>query len=168
MAAMRNPERHGSKGAGASRAFGARVRVFVALWLGLVAAGTCGCSRSEAPPETTPPGAALSQVDVGHQVYERLRCGACHSLDGRVFSAPTLKGLYGKPVQLSDGQTVIADDEYIRRSILDPKKELVRGYAPSMISYEGQLTRNELEALIAMIRSLGVPLDKAALTEQEH
>jgi mono/diheme cytochrome c family protein len=151
---MRNSERQSSERAGAPRGFGAPARVFVALWLGLVTAGTWGCSSSEPPETTSTQSAPLSQVDVGHQVYARLRCGACHSLDGRVFSAPTFKGLYGKPVALSDGRTVIADDDYIRRSILDPKEELVRGYAPSMISYEGQLTGSELDALVVLIRSL--------------
>ena len=137
----------------------------MALWLTLACAASTSCFSKEPAVETASQSEPLAIVDVGYRVFDRLRCGACHSLDGRVLAAPTLKGLYGKPIVLSNGKTLIADDEYIRRSILDPKKELVRGYPPSMVSYEGQVTRNEIDALIAMIRSLGEAPDRTGATE---
>jgi cytochrome c oxidase subunit 2 len=68
--------------------------------------------------------------------------------------APKLEGIYGKPVALSDGTTVIADERYIRDSILFPLKEVAAGYAPIMPAFDGQLAEDELLELTAYIASL--------------
>src|SRR5207253_610842 len=68
--------------------------------------------------------------------------------------APNLAGIYGKPVPLADGRTTIADDRYIRDSILLPQREVAAGYAPIMPSFAGQLSDEEIFDLIAYIRSL--------------
>ena len=70
----------------------------------------------------------------GEGLYASLGCQGCHSLDGTKSSGPTFKGLAGSQVQLSNGQTVTADDAYLLESILDPDKLIVKGYQPGVMS----------------------------------
>lgn len=86
---------------------------------------------------------------VGARLFTSYGCLQCH---GQV--APTLAGLYGRRVRLSDGSTVQADDAYLRESIVNPAAKIVAGYPPTMPSYRGQLTEEQLSALTAYIRSL--------------
>jgi len=65
-----------------------------------------------------------------------------------------LNGLYGSKVSLADGSTVLADDAYIRESILQPNATIVAGYQPLMPTFQGQLTEEQILALIAYIKSL--------------
>ena len=80
-------------------------------------------------------------------------CSGCHATSSKVH-APNLAGLYGRPVQLSDGRTVMADEAYIRDSILQPKRDIAAGYEPIMPSFAGVLSEGELQSLTAYIRSL--------------
>jgi cytochrome c oxidase subunit 2 len=88
----------------------------------------------------------------GAALFRAYGCSGCHGANASVH-APDLDGLYGRWVQLSDGSTVIADDRYIRDSILLPKKHVVAGFAPIMPSFSGQLSEEDLVALIADLRS---------------
>jgi cytochrome c oxidase subunit 2 len=90
-----------------------------------------------------------SMVAAGERLFGTLGCPICHVRD-----APPLHGLYGSRVPLSDGSTVIADDAYLRQSILNPTSQIVRGYSPLMPTYEGQVTEEGLLQLIAYIKSL--------------
>ena len=67
---------------------------------------------------------------------------------------PTLKGLYGSKVGLTDGATVSADDAYLKESIELPMKRVVKGFQPSMPTFQGVLKETEINALIAYIKSL--------------
>jgi mono/diheme cytochrome c family protein len=78
------------------------------------------------------PGTALGSG--GEGLYASLGCQGCHSIDGSKSSGPTFKGLYGKKEQLTNGQTVTADDAYLLESILDPDKQIVKGYQPGVMS----------------------------------
>jgi cytochrome c oxidase subunit 2 len=78
------------------------------------------------------PGTAVGSG--GEGLYASLGCQGCHSLDGTKSSGPTFKGLAGSQVQLSNGQTVTADDAYLLESILDPDKLIVKGYQPGVMS----------------------------------
>ena len=80
-------------------------------------------------------------------------CASCHGRDGEGGVGPAWEGLYGSEVELADGTTVVADDAYLRRSILDPGAELVAGYTINMP--ENPLGEEEIAAVIAYIRSLG-------------
>jgi cytochrome c oxidase subunit 2 len=71
--------------------------------------------------------------------------------------APSLDGVFGESVPLENGETVIADEDYIRESILSPQEKIVAGYEPIMPSYEGRLSEEELEALVEYVKSLGNP-----------
>ena len=70
---------------------------------------------------------------------------------------PSLVGLFGKSVTLQNGQTVVADETYLRESILRPAAKVVAGYQPIMPAYEGQIGEEGLLQLIAEIKSLGGP-----------
>lgn len=79
-------------------------------------------------------------------------CSGCHNASSNVH-APKLTGLYGRTVQLSNGRSVIADDAYIRDSILQPKRDIVAGYEPIMPSYSGTLSDGDIQSLIAYLRA---------------
>ena len=86
----------------------------------------------------------------GFEIYRRAGCSGCHEPTSTVH-APALAGLFGRTVHLADGSAVVADDNYIRDSILLPDKQVAAGFAPAMPSYQGQLDEEDLRALIAFI-----------------
>src|SRR6185312_9780882 len=94
--------------------------------------------------------------DLAHQgarVFVARGCAGCHAPSSKVH-APNLAGLYGRMVQLAGGRTVVADDAYIRDSILLPKRDIAAGYEPIMPSFAGILSDGEIQSLVAYIRSL--------------
>ena len=101
--------------------------------------------------------AAAPTAAMGAKVFQRSGCTGCHSVDGTVAgkTGPTLKGVYGSKVTLSNKTTRVADDEYLRTSILEPGRELVQGYEPFMPSFRGVLTDAEVSALVLYVKSLG-------------
>jgi len=95
-----------------------------------------------------------SMEAAGQKIFQQSGCGTCHLADG-TGPGPTLLGLYGQPVRLTNGQTVTADDAYIRESIVLPRAKIVLGYTPIMPSFQGQLTEEQMTNVIAYIRLLG-------------
>jgi cytochrome c oxidase subunit 2 len=93
-------------------------------------------------------------AQAGENLFRELGCSGCHSGSAAVH-APTLEGLYGKMAPLSDGTFVLADDKYLRDSILLPSSQIVAGYQPIMPTYEGHVTEAELLELIAYLKSIG-------------
>jgi cytochrome c oxidase subunit II len=89
----------------------------------------------------------------GASLFRSLGCSGCHSARSKVH-APSLEGLYGRPVPLQDGSVVTADERYIRDSILQPRREIAAGYPPLMPSFAGQIGEDEVLQLIAYIKSL--------------
>jgi cytochrome c oxidase subunit II len=94
-------------------------------------------------------------ASAGGVLFMRYGCSGCHGGNGTV-RAPSLNGLYGSPVPLSDGSTVIADDRYIRDSILQPRRQIVASYQPVMPSFAGVIPEDDLLKLLAYIKSLAV------------
>jgi cytochrome c oxidase subunit 2 len=100
----------------------------------------------------------------GRKLFLKLQCVTCHSADSRA-RAPVLENLYGREVHLNDGRVVVADEAYIRESILEPAAKVAQGWQPIMPTFKGQLADpsekpplSEEEALIqliAYIRTLG-------------
>jgi cytochrome c oxidase subunit 2 len=88
----------------------------------------------------------------GFELFRRAGCSGCHA-QGSSVHAPDLKGVFGRSVHLADGRTLIADEAYLRDSILLPKRDVVAGYEPIMPSFQGQLDESELAALIAYLQS---------------
>jgi cytochrome c oxidase subunit 2 len=93
-------------------------------------------------------------AESGARLFVSLGCGKCH---GQV--APTLAGLYGRRETLEDGSQVVADEEYLRESILNPPAKVVRGYPRWMPSYRGQLSDEQVMDLVAYVKSLGSARD---------
>ncbi len=94
-----------------------------------------------------------SLAEQGHALFRALGCSGCHDPGGTV-RAPSLEGVYGHPVALANRQTRLADDAYLRDSILQPLKEVAAGYEPVMPSFDGLVDEDELGKLIAYIKSL--------------
>jgi cytochrome c oxidase subunit 2 len=93
-------------------------------------------------------------AEQGEKLFQQFGCSTCHLLDqqGR---CPTLRGLYNKPVQLADGATVVADDAYIRQSILDPNAKITASFEPNVMPvFKGQLSEENVIQLVAYIKSL--------------
>jgi cytochrome c oxidase subunit 2 len=89
----------------------------------------------------------------GRQVFLKHRCLSCHSADEQA-RAPLLENLYGATVPLRDGRTAMADENYLRESIINPSAKIIAGHSDIMPSFQGQVTEEEILALIAFIRSL--------------
>jgi len=93
-------------------------------------------------------------TDTGEKLFSDLGCVMCHRADtpGR---GPNLAGIYNKPVQLEDGRSVIADENYIRESIMEPNAKVVKGFRPIMPTLQGQISDEQLNELVAYVKSLG-------------
>jgi cytochrome c oxidase subunit 2 len=92
----------------------------------------------------------------GEQEFATLGCVTCHHDDGK-GRGPSLAGVFGKSVQLANGSTVIADEAYLRESILNPQAKMVQGYQPLMPTYQGQISEDAVAALLAYIKSIEKP-----------
>ena len=100
------------------------------------------------------PSAPLQET--GKQLFASLGCSTCHRSDvqGR---GPNLQGIYNKPVLLEDGRTVIADENYMRESILNPTAKIVSGFKPVMPTFQGIVNEEQVNALVAYVKSLSQP-----------
>lgn len=90
----------------------------------------------------------------GERLFSERGCAGCHA-PGSSVHAPSLAGIWGRSVPLEGGRFATADAAYIRDSILQPKRDVVAGYAPVMPSYAGLLSDGEIQSLTAYLRSLG-------------
>ena len=98
--------------------------------------------------------AGQTPVQLGEDLFQnKLGCASCHA-GGAGQRGAQLEGLYNKDVRLVGGQTAKADDAYIRNSILNPSSQIVEGYQPIMPTFKGQVTEEQLVALVAYIKSL--------------
>lgn len=97
---------------------------------------------------------AQSPAERGKALFESAGCGGCHSIDGSPKVGPTLKGIFGSRVTLTTGQSVVADEEYLRESLEEPNEQVVQGFQPIMPSFRGSLKQDEIAALIAYMKTL--------------
>ncbi|MCL2448883.1 MAG: cytochrome c oxidase subunit II, partial [Polyangiaceae bacterium] len=106
-------------------------------------------------PESHTPGVAEGDLTArGRDVAARRGCLNCHTIDGQPHIGPTWVGMYHEPVRLNDGRTIVADDAYLTRSMMDPLAEVVAGYSPVMPTYRGVLPQPEVAALLELMKSL--------------
>jgi len=89
----------------------------------------------------------------GEKVFSELGCATCHRSDSQ-GRGPNLQGVFGHPVQLQDGRTLTADENYIRECIIDPGSKRVKGFAPIMPTFQGLVSEEQLNALVAYVKSL--------------
>jgi cytochrome c oxidase subunit 2 len=99
-------------------------------------------SASNEPPAVT-----------GERLFTQLGCATCHHADGS-GRGPSLVGLFGTEVELANGQKVVADETYIRQSILDPTARVVAGYEAIMPTFQGQISEEGIMQITAYIQSL--------------
>jgi cytochrome c oxidase subunit 2 len=99
----------------------------------------------------------------GEKIFAELGCVTCHRTDSQ-GRGPNLQGVFGKPVLLQDGRTVVADENYIRESILDPGAKVVNGFKPVMPTFQGLVSEEQLNALVAYVKSMAQPGQAGAKT----
>jgi cytochrome c oxidase subunit II len=110
---------------------------------------------------TGEPSGSLAQS--GETLFQQLGCNTCHRFDtqGR---GPNLRGVFGNPVQLEDGRTIIADENYVREHILTPGRKVVSGFKFIMPSFQGEVDEEQLNELVAYIKSLSPAAEGPAVT----
>lgn len=96
----------------------------------------------------------LSPLELGEELVSRNACLTCHSTDGTVLQGPSFQGLFGSDRPLENGQTVTADENYIRESILNPQAKIHEGFQPVMPAFAGTLDDNQINAIIEYIKTL--------------
>ena len=112
-------------------------------------------------------GASAPLQETGKELFSSLGCVTCHRFDvqGR---GPNLQGIYNKPVLLEDGRTVIADENYVRESIVNPTAKIVNGFKPVMPTFQGIVSEEQLNALVAYVKSLNQPPTGTAGLENQY
>jgi cytochrome c oxidase subunit 2 len=103
----------------------------------------------------------MSAAAAGQQMFESLGCTSCHGASAEGGRGPALLGVYGNNVVLNNGQSVKADEAYVRESILNPQAKIVTGFGPIMPSFQGQLSEEQLLQLVAYVKSLSTPKTEA-------
>ncbi len=97
------------------------------------------------------PGETLASA--GAKRFVEHACNTCHG-DQAGARGPSLAGLFGKQVPMASGQVIVADESYIRESIVNPQARMVAGYPPIMPTFQGLISEEGLLQLTAYIKSL--------------
>jgi len=98
--------------------------------------------------------AKMSPAEAGERLYRTRGCAQCHSVDGKGGTGPTFKALFGHQVPLDGGKATVADENYIRESILEPQAKIVAGFQPVMPTFQGRLKDQEITAIIEYLKTL--------------
>ena len=107
-----------------------------------------------------------SLADAGQKLFTDLACNTCHRPDAQ-GRGPVLTGLFGKTVQLQGGQTVVADEAYIRESVVNPAAKVVDGYQPIMPTFQGLVSEEGLLQLIEYVKTLKAQPEAASAPEKK-
>jgi len=123
------------------------------------AAGFAPGFKPSAPPPITAGAKEEPTMEAGKQLITTLGCLACHSTDGKMegMKGPTWKDLYGSDNELTNGKKITADAAYLRESILEPAKNVRKGFASADIGmppYAGILSDSQVESVLLYLRSL--------------
>jgi cytochrome c oxidase subunit 2 len=95
-----------------------------------------------------------SPAAAGRGLFESLGCVSCHGANAEGGRGPALMGVYGSKVVLNGGQSVTADETYLRESILNPQAKVVTGFGPIMPAFQGQISEEQLLQVVAYMKSL--------------
>jgi len=136
-----------------------RFHIFCAEYCGTLHSGMIGWVEVMEPTDYQKwlaGGTEGSLASQGEKLFQKYACNTCHTTDA-TGRGPALLGLYGSTVTLSDDKTVVADDNYIRESILNPQAKIVKGFGPIMPTFQGQVNEEDLLKLLAYIKSLAAP-----------
>ena len=94
-----------------------------------------------------------SLASLGEKAFQQYGCTTCHRPDSGA-RGPNLEGLYGRPVRLVDNRVVLADDNYIRESILEPNAKVVSGFQSIMPTFRGVVSEDEIIAITEYLKHL--------------
>ncbi|HSI65429.1 MAG TPA: DUF6797 domain-containing protein, partial [Candidatus Saccharimonadia bacterium] len=102
---------------------------------------------------------AKPTVEEGLRLSQMVGCMACHSIDGTTIGkvGPSWKGIYGTKRELAKKGSAVADEAYLKESILSPSAKVVKGFEKfdtGMPIYAGILNDSQVESLILYIKSL--------------
>lgn len=115
-----------------------------AAWL----KGAEGAAVAAAPAQTQTP------AESGKRLFEEFRCNTCHTAVATALG-PALDGVFGSTVELVTGEKIVANDEYVRESILYPQAKVIKGFAPVMPTFKTQLSEEQLMQIVAYLKTLG-------------
>ena len=119
--------------------------------LGGLAASAAAPAATAAVPEGVDP-AVLAK---GQELFAAKTCVACHTTDGKQGVGPTFKGLLGRTETLSDGSTVVVDEAYIKKSIMEPNAQIVQGFLPNLMPpLAATMSEEEVAALVTFVSSI--------------
>ncbi len=96
-------------------------------------------------------------IKQGQRLIKTKGCMACHSMDGTRLVGPSFKGIWGKTetvIANGEEKTIVVDEAYLRRSMLEPNVEIVKGYPPAMPPQGGILNEQEIQAIIEFLKTL--------------
>jgi cytochrome c oxidase subunit II len=110
--------------------------------------------QDSAPSGREPVSPATDLAAQGELVASQLGCLKCHTADGEPHIGPTFLDLYGRRESLAGGGSVVVDEAYLTRSMMDPRADVVHGYDPVMPPYRGKLDPTASAALVEFIKSL--------------
>ncbi len=111
-------------------------------------------------------GSSGDPVIDGKRVYSSM-CATCHTVNGAKNIGPSWMNLYGSTREFEDGTSQIADDNYIRESILNPNAKIVKGFQPQMTSYQGVINDTDIANVIAYMKSISEHVEQPAEGEGE-
>ena len=124
--------------------YGMRIRHAIALVLLSVLALTA-CSQE---PELvlSPP------AQEGREIANANGCSSCHGKNGQGVTAPSWQGIYNERIELETGALVLANEDYLYRSITDPQADIVKDWTIKMPT--NALTDDQVNAIITYIKEL--------------
>jgi cytochrome c oxidase subunit II len=136
-----------------------RYHIFCAEYCGTLHSGMVGWVEVMEPTayqQWLAGGTEGSLASQGEKLFQRYACNTCHTNDA-TGRGPVLAGLYGKTIQLAGDRSIVADDNYIRESILNPAAKVAKGFQPIMPTFQGQVNEDELIKLLAYVKTLAQP-----------
>jgi cytochrome c oxidase subunit 2 len=90
----------------------------------------------------------------GERVMKNAGCFNCHAIEGPEKIGPTLKGVYGRKAVFEGGSSVVADEEYLRESIVNPGAKIVKGYPNVMPTFKTTLPPGDVDAVVEYLKTL--------------
>jgi mono/diheme cytochrome c family protein len=146
-------------------ASGARTVVAIVLLVGSAAILIAAAGEADEASIVSPNEPRVATVDdysaralaAGRTLFQERGCVSCHQPDATGVG-PTLHGLFGSPVEYPGNGTAIVDESYLREAILNPSATVAVGFLPMMSTFAGKLTEEELQALVAYVTTLRVPV----------
>jgi cytochrome c oxidase subunit II len=95
----------------------------------------------------------MSLAQNGERLFASMGCNACHS-GNAAARGPSLAGVFGSRLTLTNGSQVLVNEAYLRDAILNPSQHVTSGYAPIMPTYQGQISEDGLIDLVEYLKTL--------------